>query len=220
MSTLNERRKALNTKIRAGMGEYLAGWKPWRNPLLYVALLLAPAGIAAVILYDAHLAETMTASQLEHFWMRFADALDRHAETLMLATTGVFLLKAVVLRSRTYLLVAVLAACLTWREFHRSDLSKDLVFPLLGVCLVWAIAWWRKLDRPAANPWLSLFLFAALATYALGQLVEKRNFRFLPNEDLLHSQFEELTEMIGHSLLLLSALLSSWRRRPAKPAEA
>jgi uncharacterized membrane protein YuzA (DUF378 family) len=134
---------------------------------------------------------------------------------LLMAAAGVFLGKAALLRNATYLVVGVMAACLMYREFHWTHASKVLIYPLLGLCLAWAVLWWKKLDRPASNPWLSLFLFAALATYGLAQFVEKRLFEFLPNEEMLHSQFEEVTEVIAHSLLLISALLSCWRPRSA-----
>jgi hypothetical protein len=218
MSTISERLTTLNNRTREGLGEYLAGWKPWRNPLLYLALLLAPAGIATVIFYADHQSALMTATQLRGHLEHIPTFCEAIAPWVLVATTAVFLFKASLLRSPTYLVIGVMAACLTWREFHWTHASKVMIYPLLGVCLAWAIVWWRKLDRPAENPWLSLFLFTALATYGLAQFVEKGLFDFLPNEDTLHTQWEEITEVTAHSLLLLSAIFSSWRR-PSPSAE-
>ncbi|NBB96011.1 MAG: hypothetical protein GVY16_09780 [Planctomycetes bacterium] len=221
LSTINERRKALNANIRIGLVEYFAGWKPWRNPVLYLALLAAPAGIAGIIFYDAQLAATMTAGQRVAFWGHFAHVLEQIGPWLLVAASAIYVAKAALRRNPTYLVIGTMAVCLMLREFHWHPFIKDIIYPLLGGCLVWALVWWKKLDRPARNPWLALLLLTALATYGLAQFTEKRLFEFLPNEDALHTQFEELTEVTAHSLLLLSALASSWRRRkPGAPAEA
>ncbi len=201
-------------RTNAGWHEYLADWKPWRSGLLYLALLLAPAGIAAIILYANHLSATVPAGQVALELQEISVFCEAIGPWLLMGAAAIFLGKAALLRNPTYLVIGAMAACLMYREFHWTHASKVLIYPLLGVCLAWAIAWHRRLDRPAQNPWLSVFLFAALATYGLAQFVEKRLFEFLPNEQMLHSQFEEVTEVIAHSLLLLSALLGSWRRRP------
>jgi hypothetical protein len=58
-----------------------------------------------------------------------------------------------------------------------------------------------------------VFFVAALATYGLAQFTEKRLIKFLPDEDMLHSQMEEFVEVSAHGLLLLAALAGDWSRR-------
>ena len=44
-------------------------------------------------------------------------------------------------------------------------------------------------------------------------MVEKRLFKFIPDERHIHSQMEELIECAGHALLLTAAVVGSWRPR-------
>ena len=219
MSTIGTKAMSRNERIRHGIGEYLDQWRPWRNPLLYLLVLLAPAGIAGIILCDRLLASSMSPEDTVAFWSEFAGGLEDIGPWLLVTASTVFLAKAALLRNPTYLVVGAMAVSLMFREFHWHHFIKVAIYPLLCVCLIWAIAWHRKLDRPARNPALALLLLAAVTTYGLAQFTEKRLFRFLPNEDALHTQFEELTEITAHTLLLLASLVSSWRRRPAGASE-
>ncbi len=107
-------------------------------------------------------------------------------------------------------------SCLFLRELHweppaeGSVSIKDAIYPLLGLCAIWFIAWRKLIDTPAANFSHTLFFIPALATYAIGQAIEKRMFRFLPREDVLHSWFEEAVECSAHGLILMAAIFGSW----------
>jgi hypothetical protein len=189
---------------------------PWgrllRKPWPYLPFLLGPIMIGLVYVLAGSLrADTpeQTAANLDPL----VSGMEWIAPWLLLAVTAVYFGKGIALRNLTYLVLGTIAACLLLRELHWSPTIKDAIYPLLGICFVWMFLWRDILD-PARGNWRhTVFFVAALATYGLAQFTEKRLIKFLPDEDMLHSQMEEFVEVSAHGLLLLAALAGDWSRR-------
>lgn len=194
----------------------LAPAKPLlRRPWAWLALLAGPLALGAALAYSAaiqaHFAGDATTQDA---WMQqWIVALETVGPWILTGVVGVYWFKAVYTRNLTYVVLMVLTGCLLLRELHWSPTIKTAIYPLLGICFVWMFLWRDIIDKPSANPWHTIFFFSAIATYALSQAVEKRLFRFLPGERAYHSQAEEAVEVAGHLLLLLAAILGTWRRR-------
>ena len=185
---------------------------PFKRITTYLPWLIAPVVILVLISFYHRLLHQSPAQQTTGL-RDVITALEAVAPWILAAALSVYWFKAIFTRNLTYVILGVVAACLLLRELHWDPMIKKAIFPLLGICLLWAIIWRNVIDRPMGNWSHTVFFAAALGTYAFGQLVEKRIFRFIPGEDSLHSQIEEGIEVTGHLLIFLAAVFGSWRRR-------
>ncbi len=179
-------------------------------------MLLGPLAIGGVYIYYHILQTHSPAYSPAEITQRLADLytlMDFIAPWMLTAAVAVYWAKAIFTRNLSYVVIGVLVGCLLLRELHWDPAIKKAIFPLLGICMFWMLCWRDIIDKPAANRWHTIFFVAALATYGFGQMVEKRLFRFLPDENTLHSQFEECIEVAAHLLIFLAAVLGDFRRR-------
>ena len=188
---------------------------PFKRITTYLPWLVAPVVILVLISFYQHLLHKYPDSPQQQATglHEVITMLDAVAPWILVVALGVYWFKAIFTRNLTYVILGVMAACLLLRELHWDPMIKKAIFPVLGICLVWAIIWRDVIDRPMENWSHTVFFAAAIGTYALGQLVEKRIFRFIPGEATLHSQIEEGIEVTGHLLIFLAAVFGSWRRR-------
>ena len=188
---------------------------PFKRITTYLPWIIAPMTILGLIVYYQVLLHRYPHSPQQQALelQRVAVTLEAVAPWILLVAVGVYWFKAIFTRNLTYVILTVMVGCLLLRELHWDPMIKKAIFPLLGICLVWAVLWRDVIDRPMQNWSHTVFFAAAIGTYALGQLVEKRVFRFVPGEADLHSQIEESMEVIGHLLLLAAGVFGSWRRR-------
>lgn len=126
----------------------------------------------------------------------------------------IYWLKAIWTRNMTYVVLAALCESLLLRELHWSHEIKVAIYPLLAMWLFWGIAWRDLMDHPSVNPRHSRLFIAALFTFFLAQLVEKKVFKFMPYARTpLHTQYEEIIEFSGHLMLCLAAIFASLKRK-------
>lgn len=107
------------------------------------------------------------------------------------------------------LILGCFAFALLAREIHFPG-TGDGVYVAMLACAIWAWLWRRRLAPLWVRKPVSGYFLAALATYALSQLVAQRFMRFLPYEGQphdLHIYYEEISEVIAHLILVLSALV-------------
>ena len=197
-----------------------------RSPLRWIAYVLpslaGPLAIAVASLYYLHLRGTLPAAELSQKLLDWIETLEAIAPSILTAVLAGYWIKCIWTRNPTYMVFTVMTGCLLLRELHwqpdfEGDVTiKQAIFPLLAICLVWAILWRDVLDKPSANRWQTVFLTAAIITYALGQAAEKRilgrRMGLFPDPVTLHTQIEETLEVTAHLLLLGAALFGSWRR--------
>ena len=185
---------------------------PFKRITTYLPWLIAPVVILVLIAFYQHLLHQSPARQSAGL-REIITTLEAVAPWILATALGVYWFKAIFTRNLTYVILAAVVACLLLRELHWDPMIKKAIFPLLGICLVWAIIWRDVIDRPMENWSHTVFFAAALGTYAFGQLVEKRIFKFIPYEPVLHSQIEEGIEVAAHLLIFLAGVFGSWRRR-------
>lgn len=190
-----------------------------RQVRTYLPLLLVPAAMAAVplfyhLLLKRHPDDAGARAAALQAWIIFFETL---APRLLLTAAGLYWAKAIYTRNPTYVILAALTVCLLLRELHWNPMIKKAIFPLLGICFAWLFFWRDIVDRPTENWRHTVFFVAAVLTYGLTQMVEKKVLGkyvpVLPYFPTLHSQYEEIVECSAHVLLLAAALLGSWRKR-------
>lgn len=194
-----------------------------KRPTTYIPYLFAPLAIVALYIYFIFYVKDSNEAPSDVI----PTTLECIGPFLIGATTAVYWFKCVITRNLTYVILLAFAACLFLRELHwkpelESDIDiKEAIFPLLGLCAFWFIAWRKIIDKPADNFRHTFFFIPALVTFAFGQAVEKRMFRFMPHEQLMHTWFEESIECCAHTLILLAAIFSSWKKHdvPANPTQ-
>jgi len=140
---------------------------------------------------------------------------------------AICLLSAAVLtyvaRTRTggnpvHLLLTVLAVVFLLREIH-WDWTSPGVYVAVACLGVWTAVWRKRLWPAVHVGRLWQWLCATGATYVLAQLIARRVLRdMLPDEQHLHSAYEELTENAAHLMLLVTAFADRFGRRPEHPA--
>ncbi len=125
---------------------------------------------------------------------------------LLSAAVGAALKGLLVRRDRASLLLALLCIAFLCREIHFRGTDTGF-YVAVALIAAWA-ALWRKdllaaLIGQARGRWLVITAWA----YFLSLLVQRRALRFLPGEDQVHVQLEEISENLGHLLLAILALL-------------
>jgi len=128
------------------------------------------------------------------------------ALVLMPVAAIVFAVRWAAGRRPLHLVLAALSIAFLCREIHFPGTEKG-VYVAVGLIGVWAFLWRRRLlgsllGRPAGR-WLIVVMWS----YFLALLVQRRAFRFLPDEQALHVQFEELLENVSHLLLVVLGLV-------------
>ena len=136
--------------------------------------------------------------------------IERLAPWLAVVTAGLYWIRAIATRNPLYVILTVFTSILLLRELHWNPAIKDAAPPLLVVCLAWPLIWWDLVKRPLADRKHTVWVIAALATYAFSQMIERRVFKFLPDESAIHSKYEEAAEMAGHVAMLIAAVIGSW----------
>lgn len=192
-----------------------------KRPVIYLPYLLAPLSVAAVYcFFFAGAGEDGDGGAVPGTLFSSLPArLEELGLFIIGGATGIYWLKAVWTRNLTYVLMLALAACLFLRELHWEPADqnavsiKDAIFPLLALCAAWFIAWRKLIDGPLRNFSHTVFFVPAIVTYALGQAIERRLFRFMPHEDVLHTFFEEAVECCAHLLILGAAVFGSGERK-------
>jgi hypothetical protein len=189
---------------------------PLRRISLYLPALAGPLAMCAAIIYCRILGSGPQASRE---MQNLVVLLEKIGPIILTLAVAVYWGKAIFTRNLSYVVIGTLVGMLLLRELHwrpesDADISiKDAIFPLLGICFLWMLLWRDIIDKPSENWRHTIFFVGGLACYALSQMVEKRLFKFIPDEQHIHSQMEELIECAGHTLLLVAAVLGSWRRR-------
>lgn len=145
------------------------------------------------------------------------------AVPLTAAAAAAWLSRACALGSRLALIVAAQAAVFCCREIHFTGTHRG-VYVATAVVVVWALTWaWRRRDllKPENVDWRQVsFLVAAVGTYVLAIVIQKRVFKVIPGERDLHIALEEATETMAHILLVLAALVGRRRRAATQPNSA
>jgi len=116
-----------------------------------------------------------------------------------------------------------LALAFTCREIHFSGTGRGVKIAVV-VLAVWAVAWRKRLTRPIRDIAHVRWVVASGLTYALSVVIAKRTFAarhlaLIPNEEAIHITLEEGLELAAHLLLLLSAVMGSWKARYARTAD-
>lgn len=181
--------------------------KPY--PRLLWPGLLAAGPLATVFVYVAH---------AQAWPVLGKPALETYAISVLPLALAAFLLKAWRTHRRLYLFMAAFALIALLREWHFAWTGKGVYLMLLALIL--AAAWQHRVLMSEARdgPFLPWFK-GTLVVYFLGVLVARRVFRdILPDEQPIHVALEETLENVAHSMLLLTALAGSWKRRPESAA--
>lgn len=193
-----------------------------RQVRTYLPLLLGPMAIVAAVVYHKYLLGRFPDNPNAQYdgrqaWVVFFETI---APWLLTVVVAVYWGKAIYTRNPTYVIFTALSACLLLRELHWDPMIKKAIFPLLGICFLWLLLWRDIVDKPTENWKQTVFFFAAIATYGLCQMVEKKvlgkYIPIIPDFGTIHSQVEEIVECAAHTLLLAAALLGSWKRRTWK----
>ena len=186
-----------------------------RRISLYLPMLTGPLFACAMVLYYYYLTSTWpgdeeTQKKLLKNLVFFCEFI---APWILTVTCAFYWVKAIYTRNLTYVIIFSITVALLLRELHWDHTIKIVIFPLLGICFLWMIIWKDLVDPPLKNWSHTIFFISALATYGLGQFIEKRLFRFVPGEDIIHTNLEEVVECAGHMLFLMAAIFGSWKRR-------
>lgn len=187
-------------------------------------MLAAPLGWVGGSLYYAHLLEQHGNPQvtqenykdypeIQNPVTQIIVDLEVIAPWLLVIAVLMYWFKLAITRNLSYCVIGAFAICLLLREIHWDQTIKTIIFPLLGAVMIWMYFWRDLMDKPSQNKVHTVFFIAAIFTYFCCQVVEKRLLRPLPYEFATHTLLEEISETIAHSLLILAALLGSWKRR-------
>ena len=136
--------------------------------------------------------------------------IERLAPWLAAVTAGVYWIRAIATRNPLYVILTVFTGVLLLRELHWDPAIKDAAPVLLVICLVWPLIWWDLVKRPLADRKHTVWVIVALVTFVFSQMIERRMFKFLPDEAEIHSKYEEAVELAGHLALLIAAVIGSW----------
>jgi hypothetical protein len=168
-------------------------------------ILIGPAAVVVI----AVMAKQRGGMGTYDDWHIDAD-IETLAPWLVLAAAAVYWIRAIATRNPLYVILTVFTGVLLLRELHWNPAIKDAAPPLLVICLVWPLIWCDLVKRPLADRKHTVWLIAALATYAFSQMIERRVFKFLPDEGEIHSKYEEAVELAGHVAILVAAAIGSW----------
>lgn len=131
------------------------------------------------------------------------------------------LLKLGLHRNRFYVLFSLLAACVVLRELHFEWTTK-FIYGAVAVLGVWAFLWRATLiPFLDSNPHRRCWLIATAWTYVFSQIIARKGLQHLCPEgsaaealfDAIYTDTEEVVENVAHLMLLITALIGSFRPR-------
>ena len=168
----------------------------WRRLLPWWPMLLPPLVIPAVYAARAAGWEVLVGKGLH----------ERLALVIVAAAVVVFAVRWWKRRDPLHLVFAVVSIVFLCREIHFKGTHQG-VYVGLGLIAVWCVVWRRRLieelqGRPRKQRWLAMVVWS----YALALLVQRRAFKFLPDEADLHIQMEETLENLSHAFLVVFGL--------------
>ena len=132
---------------------------------------------------------------------------------LMSLVVAVFLLRVIIYRMRTDIVMLILAIGFLCREIHFTGTSAG-VYVVAGIAGL--LAWiWRDdiLDELDGKNQVKAAMFCMFWSYLVTLLIQRRVFKahrigILPDEDLLHIPLEEITENFAHLAFLAVAVIA------------
>lgn len=203
-----KKRKTPNEAVKELWDYFKPGISPWLGlgVLAYFGMML--------FYYISMRGYQTEPEWLHHRRIVINDFLEDTSVFLPMFAAAIYWLKALWTRNMTYVILAALCASLLLRELHWSHEMKVAIYPLLAMWLFWGVVWRDVVDKPSVCPRHSRLFIAALFTFFLSQLVEKKVFKFMPyNRTPLHTQYEEVVEFSGHLLIFLAAVFASMKRK-------
>lgn len=183
------------------MSKYLKWWP----------VLIAPAALVAWVL----VAELFEQGAVKVF-------SEPISPPLLAVVTVIFAFRAWRTGNPLCAVLAGLAFAFTCREIHFKGTGVGIKVAL-GVLAFWTVAWRKRLLRAARDVAQVRWVAASAFTYALSMVVAKRVFKpkylgMIPNEGVIHVTLEEGLELVAHLLLLLAAVMGSWKASTPAPA--
>lgn len=184
--------------------------KPWARRISWSPMLFGPVVVACLTV----------GHKLGADYDRLQVVLEQIGPYLIGVAAAIYVIRTAVTRNWPLAIVTFLVLSLMCREIHFAHMDKA-IFALFGTAGAWAILWRKRITAsPADWPHVS-WLLAAMVTYALSQIIAKRVFSarhipIIPGEDAIHTALEESAETAGHLILIVSAVVGSWRRRGAE----
>jgi len=125
---------------------------------------------------------------------------------LLSAALAVAVKGCLVQRDRFYVVLAALCLVFLLREIHFPG-AKEVLYGGVGVIGIWSVLWRKHLlgglMGKARGRWLVITVWA----YVLALLIQRRALKFLPDEEHIHVQLEEVLENVAHLFLLILNLL-------------
>jgi len=125
---------------------------------------------------------------------------------LLSAAVAVAAKGALAQRDRFCLVLAALCLVFLLREIHFPG-AKEVLYGGVAVIGVWSVLWRRRLLPSLLGQARGRWLVITVWAYVLALLVQRRALKFLPDEEHVHIQLEEVLENVGHLFLLILGLL-------------
>lgn len=132
---------------------------------------------------------------------------------LMSSVVFIFLLRTLIFKLQTDIVMLILGVGFLCREIHfaGTDTGVYIVAGIAGL-----LAWiWRDniLDELAGKNQLKAAMFCMFWSYLVTLLIQRRVFRehrigILPNEKIMHITLEEVTENVAHLIFLLVGVIA------------
>lgn len=188
-------------------------WLLWLTPVWCGWLALTFGGIYLYL--GIRTSWTFTdLSQARQFCDNLAVPLESLGPWILFSVLLAYVVKTVITRNISYIVMSGFATCLLLREIHWNTGIKQIIFPLLGLCLLWLFLWRDIIDKPRKNKLHTILFLGAITLYAFCQIIEKRVLRgILPLEPQIHTGLEELSETVSHLFLMSAALFGDWSKR-------
>ncbi len=195
--------------------ERATGRSSWARGVNWWLMLIGPAVLVGVVV------STVLMQYAYDMWAYYVDEV---APYMVAAAAAIFAVRTALTRNPLHLILTVLILALLCREIHFTGTGKG-IYAALVIISVWTVLWRKKIAEPMRDYRLVSWLIAAAWTYFMAYLVGQRLFSakhiaIIPNEKAIHTCLEEVVETAGHVLLIVSAVVGSWRRagRPDKGA--
>ena len=167
-------------------------------------VLLAPLSLL-VLTFIAQQVDTTNAK-------RYSEMV---SPTILGIATAVFALRSWRTRNPLYMVLTGLAVAFTCREIHFAGTTHGIKVALV-ILVIWTVYWRKRLFQSAGNVSHVRWVAASASMYAMSMIIAKRVFSekhlgMIPNEKALHIPLEEGLELLAHLLLLLAAIMGSWK---------
>jgi len=131
---------------------------------------------------------------------------------LMALVVAVFLLRVIIYKMRTDIVMLILGVGFLCREIHFAGTDKGVyVVAVIAGLLAWV---WRDniLDELDGKNQVKAAMFCMFWSYLVTLLIQRRVFRehrigILPDENIMHISLEEITENFAHLAFLAVGLI-------------